>query len=106
MQTERQQLTGELAKHEAEFSGLSDDEIRGEMLKWKQFTPQWQAGDAILKKRERERDPTRTILSNLASRVENIERTATRSEFKTWSLWIAISALLLSAAMLALMIFH
>ncbi len=97
MPTQREQLSAELAKYTAEYSSLPDDDIRAEMLKWNIHTPGYRAGEKILA----ERDPTRKVIADLANRVENIERTATKHEFKTWAFWVAVGALLLSAAAIA-----
>ncbi len=102
MPTQREEIAADLAKHRAEYLPLSDDDLRAEMLKWKIHTPQYRAGEQILKERDTERDPTRKVISDLATRVENIERTATKHEFKTWSFWIALLGVLLAALAIAL----
>lgn len=85
--------TDEIKKYKAEYADLTDDEIRGKMSEFNPSAPQYIAGDIILK----ERDPTRKAIANLAVRVENIERTATKHEFKTWAFWMALLGLLLAA---------
>ncbi len=104
MPTEREGITAALSEYEAQYLPLSDGDIQAEMLKWKVHTPGYRAGERILKDRETERDPTRKVIADLAARVENIERTATTNEFKKWSTWIAIAALLVSLVTLAAMI--
>lgn len=104
MPTERERIAAELAQYEAEYVQLSDDDIRAEMLKWKIHTPGYRAGEKILKERESERDPTRKTIADLASRVANIEKSSLKHEFKTCSFWMALMALLLTAAMLAVML--
>lgn len=106
MSNERERLADELDKHESEFASLSDRELRGEMLIWKQFTPQWQAASKILSDRERERDPSPKTIARLAARVENIERSVTRKEIKTLALWISLLVLLATIAMLAIMLYQ
>ncbi len=94
--TMRDDLLKQLAELEAEFGTLSDDELRAERLKWKELTPQYQAADKILKSREKERDPTGKILSDLATRVANIEKRATEHESRTWAFWISIAAAIIA----------
>lgn len=100
MPTEREQLAGELANFRSEYLPLSDDDIRAEMLKWNIHTPGYRAGEKILA----ERDPTPKAISELASRVANIEKHSLKHEFKTWAFWMALAALILTAAMLSLML--
>ena len=97
----REDIARQLAKFEAEYLPLSDDEIRAEMLKWNVHTPGYRAGEKILNERDKERDPTRKTIVDLASRVANIEKSSLKHEFKTWAFWMALTALLLTAAMLA-----
>jgi cytoskeletal protein RodZ len=100
MTTERERIAAELAKYTAEYLPLSDDEIRAEMLKWKEHTPGYRAGEQILKERDNERDPTRKLIADLASRVANIEQHSSKREFKTWAFWISIVSTLIAGAAL------
>ncbi|MCX7427926.1 MAG: hypothetical protein NTW96_20150 [Planctomycetia bacterium] len=100
----REDIAKQLADFEAEYLPLSDDEIRAEMLKWNVHTPGYRAGEKILNERDKERDPTRRTIADLASRVANIERSSLKHEFKTWAFWIALLALFLTAARFAVSI--
>jgi hypothetical protein len=93
-------LLNELAQYQAEYELLSDDEVRARMLEWKQLTPQWQAGDKVLRNRERDRDPTPKLLDDLSKRVTTIEKRASQSELMSLTTWIAILALLVAAGSL------
>jgi len=106
MPTQREQLAAQLAEYTAEYLPLSDDDIRAEMLKWNVHTPGYRAGEKILMDRANERDPTRKTITDLASRVANIEQSTAKHEFKTWAFWMSLSALLLAAAMLAVMLWQ
>ena len=99
--------TEEIIKYKAEYSTLTDDEILGKISDFNSSASQYIAGNIILK----QRDPARKAISDLAVRVENMERSATKHEFKTWSFRLAligillsVVAILLSAAMLAIML--
>ena len=99
--------TDEIKKYKTEYATLTDEELRGKMSEFNASAPQYIAGDMILQ----QRDPTRKAISDLANRIENIERTATKHEFKTWAFRLALTgillsvvAILLSAAMLAVML--
>ena len=89
-----------------EYSAMSDDDIRAEIIQWKPETIERHVGNRIIAEREKERDPTKTILADLASRIINIEQTATRHELKTWAFWMSLVALLLAAAMLSVMLWQ
>lgn len=102
MPTEREQIANELTKYTSEYLQLSDDDIRAEMLKWKIHTPGYRAGERILA----ERDPTRKVIADLASRVANIETASTKPETKTWAFWLALVAILLAAATLSAMLWQ
>ena len=84
--------TDEIKKYKAEYADLTDDEIRGTMSDFNASAPQYIAGDMILK----QRDPIRKSISDLASRVENIERAATKHEVITWSFWLAVFGVILA----------
>ena len=96
LMTQREEIKAKIANYKDEFQDLSDDDLIAERLKWKELTIQYQAADEILKKREKDRDPTGKILKDLAVRVESIEQSATQHEFKTWAFWISIIAVIVS----------
>ena len=91
--TPRPNSTDEIKKYKAEYADLTDDELRGKMSDFNSSAPQYIAGEMILL----QRDPMRKSLSDLANRVESIERTVTKHEFKTLSFWIALLGVLLAA---------
>jgi len=88
-----------------EYQKMSDAEIRFEMAQWKKYAPGWIAGEIVLEERIKEEQKKNNVSKEILTRAElmdaklaTLENVAQRSEFKTWSLWIAIIAILIGLA--------
>ena len=79
-----------------EYATKSEAEIRSLIARIPTASAQYIAGDMALTKLASERDPTPRLLESLDSRVSRIEQVATRSEFRTWSLWFSFIAVIVA----------
>jgi len=86
-----------------EYASKSDAEIRAAMARWKQHAPGWIAGDLVLQQRARDNDPAKPLLKSLddqvtkiAGRLAVMEGNAKKPDYKTWTFWLAVFAIIIA----------